>query len=95
MARAGFVGVPATCCGVAENSARVPFSVSSFQRTPRLVLEGDFFFFIGENWTPDCLTLPINFRRGDDFIGDEVRCDESAIAGNDSLGIAIGRMGED
>jgi hypothetical protein len=45
---AGFVGVPARCSGVFWNSARVPFSVSSLQRTPRLVFDG-VFFFIGEN----------------------------------------------
>jgi hypothetical protein len=42
-----FVGVPSMCSGV-RNSANVPFSVSSLQRTPRLALDGDF-FFIGEN----------------------------------------------
>ena len=45
------VGVDSTCSGVFWNSASVPFSVSSLQRTPRLALVGDF-FFIGENWTP-------------------------------------------
>jgi hypothetical protein len=63
------VGVLCTCSGVFWNSARVPFSVSSLQRTPRLLLDGDF-FLIGENWTP-FFTPPIFRRRGEDFMGDE------------------------
>jgi hypothetical protein len=81
------VGVPSTCSGVFWNSARVPFSVSSLQRTPRLVFDGDL-FLIGENWTP-FFTPPIFLLRGDDFTGDELRCGASV-----SIGKASGRIGD-
>lgn len=45
---AGFAGELWRGSGVFWNSARVPFSVSSLQRTPRLALDGDF-FLAGEN----------------------------------------------
>ena len=66
------VGVDSTCSGVLK-SARVPFSLSSRQRTPRLVFDGDVgLFFAGENCTP-FLTATIFLRRGEAFMGEEVR----------------------
>lgn len=83
------VGV-SMCSGVFWNSASVPFSVSSRHRTPRFDLDGDF-FLIGENCTP-FFTAIIFFRRGDPFIGDDVRCGASARVGN--VGIASDRIGD-
>ena len=43
------VGVDSMCSGVLK-SARVPFSLSSRQRTPRLAFDGDVgLFLVGEN----------------------------------------------
>jgi hypothetical protein len=75
------VGVDPTWSGVLWKSARVPFSLSSRQRTPRLVFWGDDgFFFTGENWMP-FLTVTVFLRRGEPLIGVPVRCGASANEG--------------
>ena len=81
------VGVDSIGCGVAWNSARVPSSVSSLHRTPRLrPLIGD--FFLGVNWIPFFATPSFRLL-GDAFTGEEVRWGEST-----RVGIATGRIGD-
>jgi hypothetical protein len=84
------VGVDSKCSGVFWNSARVPFSVSSRHRTPRFDFDGDF-FFAGEYCTP-FFTAIIFLRRGDAFIGDDVRCGASVRVGTGASD--NGRMGD-